>query len=148
MTDPGRAFGRSFVAMCDAADFEAAEDHLSHALTDFYRLYERAKQPPSSSAARKAALEATDEGKTALAIAWARNFHTHDVVEVSEVAGIYSGYYTKLYGVLAWQPRSSFTTNSDGEHRHLFYDRYLEGRPVLDTLQTAVSAVVAVTPSP
>jgi hypothetical protein len=132
--------------MCDAADFKAAEDHLGHALTDFYRLYERAKQPPSSPAARKAALEATDEGKTALAIAWARKFHTHDVVEVSEAADIYSGYYTKLYGVLAWL-RSSFTTNSDGEHWHLFYDRYLEGRPVLDTLRTAVSAVVAIRPS-
>ena len=75
------------------------------------------------------------------------NFHTHDVVEVSETANIYSGYYTRLYGVLAWRPRSSFTTNPDGEGRHLFYDRHLEGRPVLDTLQTAVSAVVAVTPS-
>jgi hypothetical protein len=77
MADPERALGRSFSAMCGAADFEAVEDHLSHALTDFYRLYERAKQPPSSSAARKAALETTDEGKTALAIAWARKFHIH-----------------------------------------------------------------------
>ena len=148
MTDPKRAFDRSFAAMCDAADFEAAEDHLGHALTDFYRLYERAKHPPSSPAARKTALEATGNGKAALAIAWVRTFHTHDVVEVSEASDIYSDYYTNLYGVLAWRPRSNFTSNPDGEGWHLFYDRYLEGRSVLDTLQTAVSAVVAVTPGP
>jgi hypothetical protein len=129
MTDPRRAFDRSFAAMCEAADFEAAEDHLGHALTDFYRLYEQARQPPASPASRRAALEATDEGKTALAIAWARNFHTHDVVEVSQAADIYSGYYTKIYGVLAWRPRFDFTANTDGEDRHLFYDRYLERHP-------------------
>lgn len=76
----------------------------------------------------------------------ARTFHTHDVVEVSKAAGIYSSYYTAIYGVLAWRPRSDFTANTDGEGRHLFYDTYLEGCPVLDTLQHAVSALVALSP--
>jgi hypothetical protein len=146
MTDPRRAFDRSFAAICEATDFEAAEDHLGHALTDVYRLYERAKQPPSSPASRRAALEASPEGCTALAIAWARTFHTHDVVEVSKAADIYSRHYTRIYGVLAWRPRSDFTANADGEDRHLFYDTYLEGHPVLDTLRTAVSALEAVIP--
>ena len=130
--------------MYEASDFEAAEDHLGHALTDFYRLYEQAKQPPSSPASRTTALEVSPEGCTALAIAWARTFHTHDVVEVSKVTGIYSRYYTRIYGVLAWRPRSDFTANTGGDGRHLFYDTYLEGRPVLDTLQDAVSALEAV----
>ena len=141
-TDPKRAFDRAFAAMLGAEDLEVAEDHLGHALTDFYRLYEQARQPPASPASRKAALEATPEGCTALAIAWARAFHTHDVVEVSKDADLYSSYYTAIYGVLAWRPRSDFTANIDGDGRHLFYDTYLEGRPVLDTLQSAVSVLV------
>jgi hypothetical protein len=42
VTDPERAFDRSFAAMCDASDFEAAEDHLGHTVDELYRLYELA----------------------------------------------------------------------------------------------------------
>ena len=146
LTDPKQGFDLAFKALCEAADFEAAEIHLGHAMTDFYSLYELAKQPPSTKASRDGALEATDEGKAGLAIVWARKFRTHDVVEVSHAADIYSDYYTNLYGVLAWRLRSDFTTSTDGRGWHDYYDRYLEGRPVLDTMQAAASAVIAVTP--
>jgi hypothetical protein len=146
VTDPKQGFDLAFKALCEAADFDAAEIHLGHAMEDLYRLYELAKQPPSSKAARDAALDSTGDGKTALAIVWARKFRTHDVAEVSRAAGIYSDYYTNLYGVLAWRRRSDFTPATDGRNWHLYYDSYLEGRPVLDTLQTAASAVIAVTP--
>jgi hypothetical protein len=145
VTDPKRGFDLALGAVCQAADFATAEIHLGHAMEDLYRLYELAKQPPSSRASRDAALEAVDEGKTALAIVWARKFRTHEVVEVSRPADIYSGYYTKIYGVLAWRPRSDFTADTGGRGWHMFYDTYLEGHPVLDTLQTAASAVMALT---
>jgi hypothetical protein len=144
VTDPKQGFDLAFKALCEAADFDAAEICLGHAMEDLYRLYELAKQPPSTKASRDVALEATDSGKTALAVVWARKFRTHDVVEVSRAADIYSDYLTNLYGMLAWRPRSDFTTSTDGRDWHLLYDSYLEGRPVLDTLQTAVSAVMAV----
>jgi hypothetical protein len=144
--DPKLGFDLAFEALYEAADFPVAEAHLFHAMEDLYNLYELAKQHPSSKVARDAALEATSDGKIALAIAWARNFRMHDVAEVSHTGDLFSDYYTNLYGVLVWRRRSDFTTATDGGGRHLFYDTNLEGRPVLDTLQTAVSAVTAVIP--
>jgi hypothetical protein len=146
VTDPKQGFDLAFNALCQAADFKVAEIHFGHALTDFYSLYELAKQPPLTKAARDAALDATDGGKTALAIVWARKFRTHDVVEVSQAADLYSRYYTKLYGVLAWRPRCDFTASTDDRGWHDYYDRHLEGRPVLDTMQAAISAVTAMIP--
>jgi hypothetical protein len=134
--------------MCAAADFEAAEDHLSHALCDFYSLYEQAKLPPSSQKLRRAALEASPAGRAALAIAWVRKFHTHHLIEVSKAGDLYSDYYTNLYGVLVWRDRADITTVEDDEgRRHEFYDDELAGRPTLDTLQKSVTAVIAAIPS-
>jgi hypothetical protein len=142
---PKRAFDRAFADMCAAADFEAAEDHLGHALCDLYSLYELAKLSPSSQKRRRAALEASPAGRAALAIAWVRKFHTHHLIEVSKAAAVYSGYYTNLYGVLVWRDRADITIIEDDEgRRHEFYDAELAGKPVLDTLQQAVAAVVAV----
>ena len=143
MTDPKQGFDLAFAALCEATDLAVAEAHLGHAMEDLYRLYELAKRPPSSKASRDTALETTDEGKTALAIVWVRKFRIHDVMEVSQAADVYSSYYTKIYGVLVWRTRSDFKAGPDGRGWHLLYDTYLEGCPVLDTLQAAVSAVVA-----
>jgi hypothetical protein len=104
VADPKRGLDLAFVAIAEAADFEAAESHLGHTMEDLYRLYELARQPPSTKVLRDAALEATDDGKTALAMVWGRKFRTHEVVEVSQAADMYSDYYTNLYGVLAWRP--------------------------------------------
>jgi hypothetical protein len=63
-------------------------------------------------------------------------------MEVSQAASLYSDCYTNLYGVLAWRPRSDFTAeDDDGRGWHLAYDTYLEGSPVLDTLQDAAKAL-------
>jgi hypothetical protein len=147
VTDPKQGLDLAFKALCEASDFTVAELHFGHVLSDFYSLFELAKQPPSAKASRDAALEATGKGKTALAIVWARKFRTHDIVEVSQAAAIHSNYYTNLYGVLAWRPRSDFTASTDGRDWHLYYDRFLAGRPVLDTLQTGAAAVIAATPA-
>jgi hypothetical protein len=143
--DPKRAFDRAFADMRAAADFEAAEDHFGHALADVYSLYELARKPPSDKAARRTALEASEEGRIALAVAWGRTFNSHELIEVSRDADLFSNYFTELFGVLAWRPRSDFTTYHDGEDRHEFYDSLLAGKPVLDTLQKAVAALVAIT---
>jgi hypothetical protein len=65
-----------------------------------------------------------------------------------------SGFYTDfdpdsgswtLRGLLVWRPRGEVTTIEDDEgRRHEFYDDHLAGRPVPDTLQEAVSAVMAI----
>lgn len=83
---------------------------------------------------------------TVLAIVWARKFRTHDVVEVSRAADVYSRYYTKIMACSPGGPVSDFKAGPDGRGWHLLYDTYLEGRPVLDTLQTAASAAIALTP--
>jgi hypothetical protein len=141
--DPRQGFEVAFKALCEAADFGTAEIQFFHAMENFYSLYELAKKPPSSPASRDAALAATDEGKIAAAIVWARKFRLHESVGVSQTADLFSNYYPNLFGILAWRPRSDFTSKVDGRGWHNFYDDHLEGRPVLDTLQTAVSAVTA-----
>lgn len=153
MSDPKRAFALAFTAACKAEDFEAAEIHVGHAMDELYRLYELAKKSPSRAdrAARDEALVKIDKGEIAGAVIWARKFRTHDsmqlsqaveAVEVSQAADRYGSYYTNLYGVLVWRPRSDFTTDDDnGRGWHLFYDTHLEDRPVLETLQQAAKAL-------
>jgi hypothetical protein len=71
--------------------------------------------------------------------------HATEAVEVTTAADQYSNYYTNLYGVLAWRPRTDFTTeDDDGRGWHLLYDSRLEGRSVLDTLQQAAEALEAI----
>lgn len=146
MSDPKRAFDLAFAAACEAGDFDTAEIHLGHAMDELYRLYELAKKSPSKAdkRARDEALVKIDKGEIAGAVVWARKYRIHDSMEVSQAADLYSNYYTNLYGVLAWRPRSDFTTeDDDGRGWHLSYDTYLEGCPVLDTLQEAAKALEA-----
>ena len=125
-------------------------------MDELYRLYELAKKSPSRAdrAARDEALVKIDKAEIAGAVIWARKFRTHDsmqlgqaleaveVVEVSQADDRYGSYYTNLYRVLVWRPRSDFTTDDDnGRGWHLFYDTHLEDRPVLETLQQAAKAL-------
>jgi hypothetical protein len=146
VSDPKRGFDLAFAAACEAGDLETAEIHLGHAMDELYRLYELAKRSSSGAdrRARDEALASIDKGQVAGAVVWARKYRIHDSMEVSRAAGLYSDYYTNLYGVLAWLPRSDFTEqDDDGRGWHLSYDAYLEGRPVLDTLRHAAKALVA-----
>jgi hypothetical protein len=147
------AFDLAFTGMCGADTFEIAEAHFGHALCDLYRLFELVKPTANSGksekkaaiAAREAKLKVTSEGQTALAAAWARTFRVHDVIEVTEPADLYSDYYTNLYGVLAWRPRTFAPEATYPENRGGFYDCRLAGRPVLDTMQSAFQALLAIT---
>jgi hypothetical protein len=150
VSDPKRGFQLALAAACEAEDFDTVEIHVGHAMDEVYRLYELAKTSPSRAGkkARDEALVKIDKGKTAGAVVWARKYRVHDSVEVSRSADLYSDCFTKLYGVLAWRPRSDFTAEDDnGRGWHLFYDTYLEGRPVLDTLQHAAKALEALVAS-
>jgi hypothetical protein len=142
--NPKQGFDLAFAAACEARDFETAESHLGHAIEDMYQLYELAKMSSSKAdrTARDVALVKVERGQTAAAVVWARKYRFHDCVEVSQVADLFSDYYTNLYGVLAWRPRCDFTTqDDDGRGWHLFYDTCLQDRPVLDTLQDAAKAL-------
>lgn len=86
--------------------------------------HELAKKSPSKAdkRARDQALIKIEKGEIAGAVVWARKYRIHDsmqvsqapeVVEISHAADQYSNYYTNLYGVLAWRPRSDFTTDDD-----------------------------------
>jgi hypothetical protein len=144
VSNPKRGFYLAFAAACEAGDLETAEIHLGHAMDELYRLYELAKKSPSKAdkKTRDEALVKIDKGETAGAIVWARKYRIHDSMEVSQAASLYSDCYTNLYGVLAWRPRSDFTAeDDDGRGWHLAYDTYLEGSPVLDTLQDAAKAL-------
>lgn len=144
VSDPKRGFELALAAACEAEDFDTVEIHVGHAMDEVYRLYELAKTSPArvDKKTRDEALVKIDKGKTAAAVVWARKYRVHDSMEVSRAADLYSDYFTKLYGVLAWRPRSHFTTEDDnGRGWHLFYDAYLEGHPVLDTLQHAVKTL-------
>jgi hypothetical protein len=137
----------AFAGIVGASDFDVAGDHLGHALHDFYRLWESHKQPPSTKAKRLAAAQTTPDGRTASAIAWARNFPTHDLIEVVNASDLYTDYYTNLYGTLAWKQRITFTANTDKDgDRHLDYDQFLAGKPVLDTLQSGFGALMVLQP--
>lgn len=142
MADPKRAFDRAFVQVAAAPDFDAAVDQIGHALGDIYSLYELAKNPPSDKTKRRQGLEVSNEGKTALAIAWIRTFNTHEAITVNQDGDVFTDYYVKRYRVPLWRPRVAITSNIDGEGRHVFYDQYLADLPVLDTMQGAVSALV------
>lgn len=146
MSNPKRGFDLAVAAACEAGELETAEIYLGHAMDELYRLYELAKKSFSKAdkKARDQALVKIDKGQIAGAVVWARKYRIHDSVEVSEAVNLYSDYYTKLYGVLARRPRSAFTAEDDnGRGWHLSYDAYLEGRPVLDTLQHAAEALEA-----
>ncbi len=147
VSSPKRAFDLAFTAACQAEDFDTAEIYLGHAMDELYRMYELSKRSPSRADrhARDEALVKIDNGKIAGAVLWARKYRIHDSMELTDTqaaADIYSGYYTRIYGMLTWRPRSDFTTDDDnGRGWHLFYDTYLEGRGLLDTLHQAATAL-------
>jgi hypothetical protein len=139
-----RAFDLAFSEMCQSDNLLVFEAHFGHALGDLYRLFELAGRPPSSESGRRAALEATAEGQAALGAAWARKFRTHKLIEVTQEADF--DRYSDFYGSLAaWRPRSTFTTSTGPENRGLYYDKRLAGHHVLDTMRTAIQALLAIT---
>jgi hypothetical protein len=139
-----RAFDAAFLRMCAAATVADLEDELSNLLQQLYRLGELCRWRLGMPAGTKlssqdfgAVLSGSDDLRAARAAMWARRFDTHDLVVVASLAGLFSGFFTEMFGVLAWQPLAQ--TDPDG--RHLDYAAVLEGRPVLDTIRCAFDAM-------
>jgi hypothetical protein len=142
--------------MRTAPDFDTVEAHFGHALGDLYRLYELAGQPPGSETSRNSILDASTDGKLALAIAWSRKFHTHDVIEVTEPGGVFTDYYTELYGTLIWRdssyiasvmasPKRKKPPTATDRIRASYFQDHLAGQAVLDTLQRGIGALLRIT---
>jgi hypothetical protein len=139
-----RAFDAAFRRMCAAPTVADLEDELSNLLHQLYRLGELCRWRLGTPAGTKLSsqdfgvvLSGSDDLRAARAAMWARRFDTHDLVVVASLAGLFSGFFTEMFGVLAWQPLAQ--TDPDG--RHLDYAAVLEGRPVLDTIRRAFDAM-------
>jgi hypothetical protein len=129
--------------MCAAPTVADLEDELSNLLHQLYRLGELCwwRLGPAGTKLNLqdfgTVLAGSDDLRAARAAMWARRFDTHDLVVVASLADLYTGFYTDMYGVLAWQPLAQ--TDPDG--RHFDYAAVLEGRAVLDTIRRAFDAM-------
>jgi hypothetical protein len=140
-----RAFGTAFRHMCEAATFDDAADQLSNMVHQLYRLSELGQAAQGGAATFYQRLAMTNGGDVAAAVLWARTFDTHAAVEVGEPGDVYSDYYTNLYGVLIWMQRGQLPppdSKYPAHGRDLLYDQHLAGRPVLDTTQVALRALL------
>jgi hypothetical protein len=143
--DAERAFRASFGRMCAANTFDAAADELSNMLHQLYRLSELAKPRYDGATGFYAALAQQSGGEVAGAMLWARTFDTHSVARVAAAGDVISDYITEMVGVLVWKPRSQLPPADPrypSHGRYVLYGRFLEGRPVLDTSQVALNAMI------
>jgi hypothetical protein len=88
-------------------------------------------------------------GDVAAAVLWVRTFDTHAAVKVGEPSDVYSNYYTNLYGVLVWKQRAQLPPADPkfaAYGRDVLYDQHLAGKPVLDTTDVALRALLALLP--
>jgi hypothetical protein len=139
-----RAFQTAFRHMCEAATFDDAADQLSNALHQLYRLSElgQAYGGPTGFYQR---LTNVSGGDVAAAVLWVRTFDTHGAVEVGKPADVLSDYVTNLLGVLVWKHRAQLPPPDPkypAHGRDLLYDKRLAGKPVLDTTQVALRALL------
>jgi hypothetical protein len=125
--------------MCEATTDDDLMAELSNLLHHLYRLRELCKGQLGSSFST--AEKSTADLRAAGAASWARNFDTHKLYDLGSLQGVYSNFYTAIYGVLAWKPLSSLPRSIDKNGRHLDYAAELEGKPVLDTLRRAFDAM-------
>ena len=147
--DGERAFRTAFRHMCEAAIFDDAADQLSNMLHQLYRLSELAKATLGGAPNLYQQLAQVAGGDVAAAVLWVRTFDTHAAVKVGEPSDVYSNYYTNLYGVLVWKQRAQLPP-ADPKFppygRDVLYDQHLAGKPVLDTTDVALRALLALLP--
>jgi hypothetical protein len=145
-----RAFEAAFQRMCAATTVDVLEDELSNLLHHLYRLGELCRWrlgPPGEQLGKKEFGErlrtSSDDLRVARAAMWVRNDDTHNLfVEVTApaaMADLWPGYWTNMWGVLAWQPLLKI----DPAGRHKDYADTLEGRSVLGTTRGAFDAMAA-----
>ena len=142
-----RAFDAAFLRMIQASQVEELEHELSNMLHHMYRVGE-IKRSALGDDRYYRRLDSSDDLRLARAALWARTFDTHDAHVAGEISGLYSNYYTNLYGVLAWVPLSGLPPKArqDRHGRHRVYEERLANRPVLDTMRVAFDALCAVEP--
>jgi hypothetical protein len=128
--------------MCEAETDDALMAELSNLLHHLFRLSEHCweRRPGFDTTERS-----TADLRAARGASWARNFDTHQLFRLAPptLSGLYSRYYTALYGVQIWVPLSSLPAQSDKHGRHLDYQAELEGKIILDTLRGAFDAMAA-----
>jgi hypothetical protein len=78
---------------------------------------------------------------------WIRSYDTHEIATVSKFKDVYSGFYTKMYGVLVWQCIADmpFVRLPKATDRYVDYQSNLENKPVLDTPRFAFDGLAAIT---
>jgi hypothetical protein len=146
MSDPEltavqRPFDAAFARMCRAGDIDLAIDELSNMLHHMYRLGELCGRRWQVTASGFNA-NVVNVVPGALGAIWIRSYDTHEIAEVSTIGGVYSGFYTALYGVLVWKPVAAMRFVSKPSKgsvvaRYQDYQRHLENKPVLDTMRRA-----------
>ena len=131
--------------MCEADDIAALEEELSNVLNHLYRMGELCKKRLGTPA-YLSALQTSPDLRAARAAIWARTFDVHEAVVTASSEDLYSQFYTNFYGVLAWKPLASLPRQTDKHGRHVDYQQELEGRPVLDSMHRAFSALERLLP--
>ena len=139
-----RAFDSAYRRMIAAVTPADAEDEFSNTLNHMYRLNELGKSRLGKNTFHEKLLGSYDL-RAARAVIWARTFDVHRVVAVADMGGVYSAYFTAMYGVLVWKPLASLPDQTDksGHGRHLDYAGFLEKRRVLETSRRAFDALAA-----
>jgi hypothetical protein len=130
------AFDAAFGRMCAATTADELTAELSNMLHHHYRASEERRGARPREAHYR---DLTDDPllHASLALIWVRTFDTHDGLVTAQLDGVYSKFYTELFGVLVWTQGFAETVRPDGHGRDRLFSQLLEGRPVLDTLRTA-----------
>ena len=131
------AFGAAFRRMCEATSDDLMAE-LSSLLHHLFRLRELCKM-------RLTGFNDTEwltaDLTAARAAIWARNFDTHQLYTGASLEGVFSGFFTAMYGVLVWKPLSSFPEQQTSPDRGRDYAATLEGKTVLDTVRHSIDTM-------
>ena len=130
------------------ADSEvAAEDELTFALDQLYRLHELMRSRLPGKDVLHALLQ-QDHLRPARALNWVRTQDVHDLVQLSRFTGVYEAVYSTEYPTpttLVWGPRPAAL--ADAYDRHEDYDSRLAGQAVTDPLANAFTHFLAALPA-
>lgn len=79
------------------------------------------------------------DGQLVGGLVWARNFAQHELARTADLGDRYSNFFTEMYGVLVWRPRSQLPSPQRPEkwERDISYDRHLADQVIPETIATA-----------
>jgi len=150
LTAVRRAFDAAFQRMCEVTDRDELRDELSNLLHHLYRLGELRSRRWGTNGQKLAEGDfnaRVTQVPGVLGALWIRSYDTHEIATVSKFKDVYSGFYTKMYGVLVWQciGYMPFVKLPKPADRYVDYQSNLENKPVLDTLRSAFDGLAALT---